>query len=166
MEDKLKKDFEKIWLQTSNRIRAYMFCSCGNWTEADDLLQDCYLRAFQRWGQFNGTGSRQAWIFAIARNICIDHFRGLRKQTTVVNNEIFTEPGITEDRNEKMESIWNIINSTADEYQEVIYLRFAADLDYKEIAESLKIPIGTVRSRLHRGLKVVKEKLQEHKNGT
>jgi RNA polymerase sigma-70 factor (ECF subfamily) len=166
MEGKLKKDFEKTWLQTSNRMRAYMYCACGSWTEADDLLQDCYLHAFQRWDQFNGSGSRQAWIFSIARNVCIDFFRGRRKQTTTINNKIFTEAGITEDRDEEMESIWNIINSTADEYREVIYLRFAAELDYKEIAESLKIPIGTVRSRLHRGLKVVKEKLQEHKNGT
>ena len=72
----------------------------------------------------------------------------------------------TTHNDENLESIWNIINCIADEYREVIYLRFAAELDYKEIAESLKIPIGTVRSRLHRGLKVVKEKLQEHKNGT
>ncbi|MHC5074886.1 MAG: RNA polymerase sigma factor [Planctomycetota bacterium] len=161
MEGKLKKEFEKTWMQTSKRIRAYMYCACGNWTQADDLLQDCYLRAFQRWGQFNGTGSRQAWIFTIARNICIDFFRDRKQLTRKVNDEALVMQRTTLHSNENLESIWNAINCLADEYRQVIYLRFAADLDYKEIASSLKIPIGTVRSRLHRGLKAIKEKLQE-----
>jgi RNA polymerase sigma-70 factor (ECF subfamily) len=161
MEGKLKKDFEKTWMQTSNRIRAYMYCACGTWVQADDLLQDCYLRAFQRWGQFNGTGSRQAWIFAIARNVCIDFIRSRRQLKSDLNDEISVWQETKIHSDEKLESIWNVINSLADEYRQVIYLRFSADLDYKEIAESLKIPIGTVRSRLHRGLKAVKDKLQE-----
>jgi RNA polymerase sigma-70 factor (ECF subfamily) len=161
MEGKPIKEFEKTWTQASSKIRAYMFCACGSWTDADDLLQDCYLRALQRWGQFNGTGSRQAWMFAIARNICIDFIRNRRKIKSNLKDEIKTRLTTKTYKEEKLESIWNIINSLAEEYQQVLYLRFAADLGYKEIAESLKIPIGTVRSRLHRGLKAIKNKLQE-----
>ena len=100
-------------------------------------------------------------IFAIARNICIDFIRNRRQLNSNLNDEIISWQETKVHSDEKLESIWNVINSLADEYRQVIYLRFSADLDYKEIAESLKIPIGTVRSRLHRGLKAVKDKLQE-----
>ncbi|NLT76940.1 MAG: hypothetical protein GXX98_10490, partial [Planctomycetes bacterium] len=50
--------------------------------------------------------------------------------------------------------------------REIVHLRFAADLSYDQIAQMLGVPVGTVRSRLHRALKAIREQLEEHENGT
>ena len=62
--------------------------------------------------------------------------------------------------------IWDAVKNINTEYSEVIHLRFAAGLSYEQIAHTLEIPIGTVRSRLHRGLKTIKENVGDWENGT
>jgi RNA polymerase sigma-70 factor (ECF subfamily) len=66
----------------------------------------------------------------------------------------------------EIEKIWDVVKDLNPEQSEVIHLRFAAGLNYAQIAHTLGIPIGTVRSRLHRGLKTVKEIIGERENGT
>ena len=65
-----------------------------------------------------------------------------------------------------VDKIWDVVKDLKTEQSEVIHLRFAAGLDYAQIAHTLGIPVGTVRSRLHRGLKAVKEQVGEWENGT
>ena len=68
-------EFEQFWQQTQGKVRAYMLCACPNRSDADDLTQDCYVRALRHWDRYNGAGSRIAWLFAIARNTRVDWFR-------------------------------------------------------------------------------------------
>jgi RNA polymerase sigma-70 factor (ECF subfamily) len=169
MEGNFKKDFEKTWCETADRMRAYMFCACGCWTDAEDLMQNCYLRALQNWGQFNGSGSRQAWLFTIARRTYIDFIRSRKRKNGLIDNQelqlsAHKKPG--QSNEQQTELVWKAINDLSIEYREVIHLRFAAGLDYKEISDSLKIPIGTVRSRLHRGLKAIREQIGDRNNET
>lgn len=66
----------------------------------------------------------------------------------------------SEDENEKTDEVWQKINELGDEHRHVIYLRFAGQLSYDDIAQTLGIPVGTVRSRLHRAIKVLQEGLR------
>jgi RNA polymerase sigma-70 factor (ECF subfamily) len=169
MEGSFKKDFEKTWFETADRMRAYMFCACGRWNDAEDLMQNCYLRALQHWGQFNGTGSRQAWLFTIARTTYIDFLRSQKRKSDSTNDQKLQKIAHkkpSQSNEQQAELVWNAINDLSIEYREVIHLRFAAGLDYKEISDSLKIPIGTVRSRLHRGLKAIREQIGDRNNET
>jgi len=161
-------EFEEFWADTAGKVRAYMFCACGSWADADDLMQECYLRVLRGWGQFNGRGSRQAWLFAIARRTCADWFRQKSRKGVTVSLENANKMGVSLERqhNEQTESIWKALRSLAVEQSEVIHLRFAAGLSYVEMADALGIPVGTVRSRLHRGLKTIRKKIEEQENET
>ncbi len=156
-------EFIEFWQQTWDRVRAYMFCACRNSSDADDLTQDCFMRALRSWGDFQGTGTRRAWLFAIARSTTVDWIRRQRRQRRAVEKhqgadrcEVAAGP-----RLDDAEAIAQAVQRLALDQQEVVHLRFAADLSYAEIAELLKVPIGTVRSRLCRGLQTVRKLVEE-----
>jgi RNA polymerase sigma-70 factor (ECF subfamily) len=160
-------EFQEFWAQTAERLRAYMFCSCESWADADDMVQDCYLRALRAWGQFDGTGSRQAWLFGIARRTCIDWFRRKNREALVVSSENMDEfdKAVADESNlDHVERIWDAVRCLNAEQSQVIHLRFAAGLSYAQIAHALDVPVGTVRSRLHRGLKQIREHIGEWDN--
>ena len=88
MTQRLHREFGTLWEQTRERIRAYMFCACSNPGDADDLAQECYLRALRNWDRFEGRGSRQAWLFTIARNTQVDWFRRRKRQARLFEIEV------------------------------------------------------------------------------
>ncbi|MDH4241331.1 MAG: sigma-70 family RNA polymerase sigma factor [Phycisphaerae bacterium] len=167
MRSRLKTEFNELWVRTAANVRAYMFCACGSWTDADDMVQDCYLRALRGWGQFDGRASRQAWLFGIARMTRADWYRKkMRKSAAVsVANLDDMDSGLREGEDvNKINMVWDAIKELGAEQSEVVHLRFAAGLGYAEIARVLGVPIGTVRSRLHRGLKAIREKVKDKEN--
>ena len=167
MAKRFDSQFRRFWEQTRDRVRAYMVCAGSNASDADDLAQEVYLRAFRNWDRFDGTGSRQAWLFAIARNTQVDWFRKRgRDARLLASDERRPTDAVTPPNDDDLEMIWQAIGCLGPEHQEAIHLRFAADLSYAEMAALLGVPIGTVRSRLHRGLKAVKEQIEECENGT
>jgi RNA polymerase sigma-70 factor (ECF subfamily) len=159
----IEREFARFWEQTWGKVKAYMVCACGNRSDADDLAQECYLRALQNWDCFDGRGSRRGWLFTIARNTRADWFRKQFRETRLAHAAGKPEASAESPASgsDDIEMIWRTIEGLEAEHREVIHLRFAADLSYAEIAEMLKVPIGTVRSRLHRGLKTVRERIKE-----
>jgi len=163
MQTRAQTEFRKLWEQTRDKLRAYMFCACRDWHDADDLAQECYLRALRNWGLFAGRGSRQGWLFAIARNTHIDWLRRRtrRKDIGAIGGEASVgEVSVTCEPDE-VEMVWESVNALDHGHKEVIHLRFAAGLSYAEMADALQIPVGTVRSRLHRGLKALRQQIKE-----
>jgi RNA polymerase sigma-70 factor (ECF subfamily) len=169
MKDKFTNEFQEFWAEIVGKVRAYMFCACEDWNDADDLTQDCCLRALRAWGQFDGRASRQAWLFGIARRTRVDWYRRKKRRSTALSRENIDKLQKADDKKpdiNEIEKIWDTVKDLSSEQSEVIHLRFAAGLNYAQIAHTLGIPIGTVRSRLHRGLKAVKEIVGERENGT
>ncbi|MBN2591498.1 MAG: RNA polymerase sigma factor [Sedimentisphaerales bacterium] len=169
MKDKVANEFQEFWNHTSEKVGAYMFCACRNSTDAEDMVQDCCLRALKAWNQFNGKGSRQAWLFGIARRTHVDWLRRQKSEITKVNSKMQERQNesIPEDSTFiNSDKIWDIVKNLNQEQSEVIHLKFAAGLSYLQIANILEIPVGTVRSRLHRGLKVIKKNVGELENGS
>lgn len=169
MTDDFTIEFQDFWVKTAGKVRTFMFCACDNWVDADDMTQDCYLRALKAWKQFDGRASREAWLFGIARKTRIDWFRQKNKDNIINSTEsrdtccdvchLLTQA-------QSAEEIWETIKKLPDEYREVIHLKFASGLSYDLIAQTLDIPIGTVRSRLHRALKAIKEQVGDRENET
>jgi RNA polymerase sigma-70 factor (ECF subfamily) len=169
MKDRYANEFQEFWNRTAGKVRAYMFCACEDWNDADDLTQDCCLRALRAWGQFDGRASRQAWLFGIARRTRVDWFRRKKRDGVALCQEDIDglqKAHIEKPAFDEIEKIWDAVKDISAEQSEVIHLRFAAGLNYAQISHTLGIPIGTVRSRLHRGLKAVKEIVGERENGT
>jgi RNA polymerase sigma-70 factor (ECF subfamily) len=160
-------EFGQFWRQTCDKVRAYMFCASNNASDADDLAQECYLRAFRNWDRFDGRGNRQAWLFAIARNTQADWFRKRGRDARLLERErLDAVAEIPAPEIESADAVWQAIGKLTGEHREIVHLRFAADLSYAEIAQMLGVPVGTVRSRLHRALKAIREQIKEYDNGT
>ncbi len=128
--------------------------------EAEEAVQDAFLRAIGHFDGFRGTDGR-AWLLSIVRNTCFTRFRRQRsgggkvefdEEIHSVEDEV-SEPEAGLARSIAAESVREGLGRLAVEFREVLVLRELEGLSYKEIAQVVAVPIGTVMSRLARGRK-------------
>jgi len=157
-------EFELFWRQTTGRVRSYLRWACGNEADVDDVLQECYMRALRGWDGYSGRGSREAWLFGIAKRANIDWYRRQKRHVSRSLEQVGEEALAVEPREiEGPVGIEQMIKGLKPEQQEILYLRFAGGLSYEEITQAVGVPVGTVRSRLHRGLKELKKGIRHNK---
>lgn len=144
--------------------------------DAKDLLQDTYLKAFRFIDSFQQGTNAKAWLFRILKNSFINDYRKRSKEPSKVDyqevesyyNSDDVDRQITPDlRVETLQDmigdeISNALNSLDVDFRTVIILCDLEGFKYDEMAKILDIPIGTVRSRLHRARNLLKEKLSEY----
>ena len=138
-------------------------------TDAQDIVQEAFLRAFKSFGGFRGTSARP-WLLAIVRNTCytwLRQHRGSRLEVPyddAVGSDEAAEPyPVDGDANpeallaasEERQTFDAALDSLPAEFREAVILRDVEDLSYKEIAAVAAIPIGTVMSRLARGRRML-----------
>lgn len=144
--------------------------------DAKDLVQDTYLKAFRFINSFERGTNAKAWLFRILKNSFINDFRKKSKQPAKVDyNEIESyynsdevDANITTDL--RVETVQHMIgdeisgalNALPVDFRTVIILSDLEGFTYEEMAKILDIPIGTVRSRLHRARNMLKEKLESY----
>ncbi len=142
--------------------------------DAKDLVQDTYLKAYRFINSFEQGTNAKAWLFRILKNSFINEYRKKSKQPakvdyqeveTYYNSDDVDFQGTTDLRAESVkdmlgDEISNALNSLAVDFRTVIILCDLEGFTYEEMAKILDIPIGTVRSRLHRARNLLKEKLK------
>jgi len=134
--------------------------------EAEDLVQDTYLEAWKSFHRFAlGTNCR-AWLFKIMFHRLYHLRRSLVKASRVIvidsfgpQGELAAEPSVPQEICD--EDVLNALSKVAVEFREVVLLADVEEFSYKKIAETLKIPLGTVMSRLSRGRKLLRQQLAE-----
>jgi RNA polymerase sigma-70 factor (ECF subfamily) len=112
---------------------------------AEDLLQDTFVRALKRIDRLQTSVSPRAYLFGIARHVCIDALRRLRALEELPANA----PAMTQTTDERLEPMRQAISALPEKQRDPLLLKLQQELSYEEIAEVLAIPVGTVRSRLH-----------------
>jgi len=146
--------FERIWRKYHGRILFFIRNRVP--LEAEDLLQEVMLKVYQNLHRYNPGRSFQAWIYAIARNHCINH---LAKKRIIVarpcgrdgDEDFFVETETPEDRmirSEQEKKIEAVLKSLDAEHRETAFLRFYEGMKCSRIAEVTDVPEGTVKSRL------------------
>lgn len=142
--------------------------------DAKDLVQDTYLKAYRFINSFEQGTNAKAWLFRILKNSFINEYRKKSKQPakvdyqeveTYYNSDDVHYQSTSDLRTETVkdmlgDEISNALNSLAVDFRTVIILCDLEGFTYEEMAKILDIPIGTVRSRLHRARNLLKEKLQ------
>jgi RNA polymerase sigma factor (sigma-70 family) len=147
------------------------------------MVTETFAKAFKALGGFNGEYAFSTWLYTIARNVFIDHYRHKNSQPEFVSNiftmtgghngeETETEYEIPDDRTacadycllraERHQEIRQAILSLPPKYLTVIILRYDEEREYQEIADILQIPIGTVKARLFRAKRLLSERLSQH----
>lgn len=139
--------------------------------ENEDLEQEVYCRVLKNSDKYEEKGTLGAWIKTISANISKDYLKSSQKKLsdnstsdetvlTLVKSEKATPEEIIL-RKERQQRIYNSINELKPKFREVIVLYEIEDNSYEEIAEKLKCPIGTVKSRLYNAKKELAEKLSD-----
>jgi RNA polymerase sigma-70 factor (ECF subfamily) len=133
----------------------------GSAEDAHDLLQETFLRAYRKLSLFQGESSFYTWVYRIAVNLALSDRRRRKTSRPAValsSRETFdppddssqTDPAGPLERAERDARVQNALSALAPDHRAVVVLKDLDGLRYEEIAEMLNIPVGTVRSRLHR----------------
>lgn len=138
----------------------------GDMQMAEEICQDTMLKAWQQAGSFRMDGHLKAWLFRVARNNAIDYIRRKRLPTEEFQQAHDTaapdqQPEREAEKSWLTDAILDALDALPEQYREVIDMRFFQDMCYQEIAEALKIPLGTVKSRLNYALKGLTRVLNE-----
>jgi RNA polymerase sigma-70 factor (ECF subfamily) len=130
--------------------------ACVPATEADDLMQDVLVTAMEKLGTLREASSFGAWICTIARNRATDYLR-----TRKPSLELTEEMGAREDVRAEAEQVLAAIRGLPEAYRETLVLRLVEGMTGPEIAERVGMTHESVRVNLHRGMKLLREKLEE-----
>jgi len=144
-----------------------------NAPDAEDLVQETYLKAFRFWDSYEKGTNIRAWLFRIMKNAYINRYRKEKKEPETVEyqevenfyNSVRESASESSDLQELVfnnmleDDVAKAIAELPEDFRTVVILCDIEELTYEEVAEFLECPIGTVRSRLHRGRKLLRAKL-------
>lgn len=156
----------------------FAFHLCYNEDDANDLVQETYLKAFRFIDKYIQGTNAKAWLFKILKNAFINQYRKKSKRPTQVDYEEIASYHDSEDasyvdffdlREEIFQGmmgdeVTNAINALPIDFRTVILLCDIEGFTYEEISKIIDTPIGTVRSRLHRARNMLKERLTDYAN--
>lgn len=138
---------------------AYKFV--GRHDEAEDLTQDIFLKIFKALHTFDRRANFQTWLVSISRNLCIDHYRSVRKERETMARDVDASElaPISRERSPyshvEQRDLKHLIRAALAELppplREAVVLRDLQEFSYQEIADRLALPEGTVKSRINRG---------------
>ncbi len=156
-----------------NRLFNSMVHLLRNPSDAEDVVQDAFLQALRKLDTFQGNSQFYTWLFRIARNTAISKMR--RKKPTVSLDSTASElrldfpddgprPSTEMERREQQTGLMRAMDQLSSEHREILILREMEEQNYETISEILELPVGTVRSRLHRARLQLKELLTRNEN--
>jgi RNA polymerase sigma-70 factor (ECF subfamily) len=166
--------FEEEALELSDQVYRVARRLVSSREEAEDLVQETYARAFRNWRSFTPGTNLRAWLFRILTNLNID--RGRREQRApdmqpleegdyfLYNRLEAAGTGPDDDKVVERLSQDSVVEALANvphDFRDVIVLVDIGDFSYRDAAQILDIPVGTVMSRLHRGRRILKQELAE-----
>lgn len=163
--------FDELYNRYSGKLYHYFIRLCGNESVSQDLLQDLFMRVVTKTEQYKKSWAVSTWLYAIAYHLFINRIRREGKMQnydpTVLDN--LTQPGerrqdIHAQLDARMlhQAIYELLNNEDDAKRQTFILRFEHDLRLQQIADIMKCPLGTVKSRLHYILSMLNKKLQTH----
>jgi RNA polymerase sigma-70 factor (ECF subfamily) len=173
----MEEDFQNEAMPHLDALYRYALRLTRNEKDAEDLLQDTFLRAFRFWGNYQKGTNCKAWLFRIMKNLFlnkVDKRKRSPEPTSLDDTEewylysqlkeagpdaVREDPAAIFELKDWTEQIQQAIDRLPDEFREPLVLFDGEGLSYQEIADLLEVPIGTVRSRLNRARKKLQREL-------
>ena len=153
--------WEAIVRQYRRKVFNVAYKFVGRHDEAEDLTQDIFLKIFKSLSTFDSRANFQTWLISVSRNLCIDHYRSVRKERETINRDVDaselmpiakgqSQIAMLEQR-DRVELLREAMSALPSTLRTAVLMRDIQELSYHEIAEQLKLPEGTVKSRINRG---------------
>lgn len=176
-DEELAQRFERDAMPLLDQLYGAALRMTRNPADAEDLVQETYIKAFQGFRSYKPGTNLKAWLYRILTNAYINSYRKAQRRPTESSAEEMTDWQLAETakhdsvglESAEVEALKNIpdkriqdaLMSLGEDYRMVVYYADVEGLAYKEIAEIMDTPIGTVMSRLHRGRKQLRSKLKD-----
>ncbi len=162
----LREEFKRVALPELSHLYTAAFYLTKDDTEAEDLVQETYLRAFRFFDKFQPGTNCRAWLLSILRNLFINRYRQKRQDPEIKDwekidqlYESLVEQG---ERVEMGDEVETALRELPEEYRTAIVLVDIEDLSYEEAAKVMECAIGTIRSRISRGRRLLQVALREY----
>jgi RNA polymerase sigma-70 factor (ECF subfamily) len=153
--------WEQIVRQNWRKVFNVAYKFVGKHDEAEDLTQEIFLKIFKALHTFDRRANFQTWIISISRNLCIDHYRSVRKERQTIARDVDSaelQPATTErgpyamaEHQDLRAQLRQALETLPLTLRTAVVLRDLQELSYQEIADRLGLPEGTVKSRINRG---------------
>ena len=165
--------FGQLVTRYQERLFGTLVTMLGSVEDARDVAQEAFVQAYQKLDSFRGQSAFYSWLFRIALNSSVDHHRRQRRPTVSIDaareqtgaepTDLHpdTSPSFSIERTERQKLVQLALSKLSPEYRQVLILKEMEDMKYEEIAAAVKIPVGTVRSRIHRGRAELKDILEQ-----
>ena len=138
---------------------AYKFV--GSYDLAEDLAQDVFIKVFKSLDSFDRRANFQTWLVSVSRNLCIDHYRSVRKERETINRDV-DPAGLSPaaggrgvhaglEHRDRVQLLRAALDRLPPALRAAVMMRDVQELTYQEIAERMQVPEGTVKSRINRG---------------
>ncbi|MDW0115596.1 RNA polymerase sigma factor SigX [Sporosarcina thermotolerans] len=161
--------FHRLYEQYHQDIFNFLIYLTGDRTQSEDLMHEVYIRVLRAYSGFEGKSSEKTWLFSIAKNVAIDHFRkkSVRQkhhfdkfdweQSELVSSGSTPEELLS--LNEDMKQLLSVLNTCTGDQKMVIVLRYFQELSIAETAETLGWTEGKVKTTQHRAIKALQKKM-------
>ena len=153
--------WEQIVRQNWRKVFNVAYKFVGKHDEAEDLTQDIFLKIFKALKTFDRRANFQTWIISISRNLCIDHYRSVRKERQTIARDVDSSelqpatsdrgPYAQAEHQDLRAQLRQALETLPITLRTAVVLRDLQELSYQEIADRLGLPEGTVKSRINRG---------------
>jgi RNA polymerase sigma-70 factor, ECF subfamily len=172
-----RKAFEREALPHMDALYRTALRMTKNQNDAEDLVQEAYVKAYRFWDKFEPGSNCRAWLFKIMTNIFINDYRSKSRTPVSVNVDDIDDNFLygqlanlgPEDNPERRlfakifdDDIKKAIEELPDDFRLVVVLSFLEGFSYQEIADIADLQLGTVKSRLHRGRKLLQKQLYDY----
>jgi RNA polymerase sigma-70 factor (ECF subfamily) len=151
--------WEELLALYGERVYNLAFHFAGSRPDAEDLTQEIFLRLYQNLRLYRGDVPLAAWALRLSRNLCIDHYRRNRRERRAgaVSDEVLAQlpaagddPQVQAQKRQQLRTVYGELEEMTEELAEVVLLRDLQGWSLEETATWLDVPVGTVKSRLHR----------------
>lgn len=148
----------KLYEETSPAIYGFALSILKNKSDAEDILQDLYVRVYQSASTYRTKGKPMAWLLTMTRNLCLMRIREQKKTNLLPSDEIYQvyEQAVTDEDRMVLESL---LKDLKDEERQIVVLHSLTGLKHREIASLLELPLPTVLSKYNRALKKLRNLL-------
>lgn len=162
--------FDELYRRYARRLNGFFFCQLGGDEErAADAVQDVMLRLYEARGRYKVGESVATWVFAMAYNLCKNQYRHLEHEQNylaLLDAEPITESRVEVqmDLQQLEEALQQVLSSLGPPLRMLFSLRYEEDLTVPQIAKIQELPEGTVKSRLHKTMTIIRNKLKEYED--
>lgn len=172
--ERCRKGEDEAWRELVDRFSPKVYSVAYHFTlkreDAEELAQEIFLKIFENLHRYEGSFPLVAWVISLARNLCIDRYRRLKREKTFrfVSDDAVApmlrssdDPAEAALKKERTKLLFAALAEIPEDLAEILVLRDLDGLAYEEIGQALELPDGTVKSRLFRARTEVAKKIRE-----